>query len=152
MHEWVDTPAPSWCLLFFLQAHWNSQMWRETALFSRAGYWPLCPQLLSAIAELAGRCWGKHKGLWWSSAQSQAQSVAMLDILAGPGALSFFICKISNLDDTAFRFSFSFHIPWFVLLNKPDVFNTNKNHRRSFILQHHVENCITAGVGVYMED
>lgn len=39
-----------------------------------------------------------------------------------PRLLSVFICEISHLGDTASRFPFSFHIPWFSLLNKPEMF------------------------------
>lgn len=39
-----------------------------------------------------------------------------------PRLLSAFLCEISHLGDTASRFPFSFYVPWFSLLNKPEMF------------------------------
>lgn len=118
----LPLPHSSWCLLFFLQVHWNSQMWRETVPF---------PGLAVGLSALSCsvRSWVSRK------MPRDAQGLPREDVpiarpshwlywrsWPSPGLLSVFICEISHLGDTASRFPFSFYVPWFSLLNKPEMF------------------------------
>lgn len=107
----LPLPHSSWCLLFFLQVHWNSQMWRETVPF---------PGLAVGLSALSCsvRSWVSRK------MPREAQGLPREDVpiarpshwlhwksWPSPGLLSVFICEISHLGDTASRFPFSFYIP-----------------------------------------